>query len=805
VREEEAACKNCTLWKGATTQLLDGQGPPNAKFMFVGEAPGSEEDEAGVPFIGKSGKLLNKLMRHAGLRREDVFVTNAVRCKPPFVARKQKKPTAKEINACRPHLERELKSVKPEMVIALGDAPLKALTGKSGITKIRGVVQTVHKSLAIPDPPPIMPTFHPAYALREPMHETEIINDIQTAVRTLDGGFTEVPTPWVRYDDYKGGQLDFNSPVWGWDIETNAAPLNDPTLLVRMLCIDDGRNIVAFVGEDEVKAAVSIMAAYLNDERWLVGHNASGFDRAIIKKLYGVNLRTHDTQLIAHLVDEEQPLKLQDLCVSRLGVAPWKEEHDVHFWIRGPQNEQEWLDAITYCARDTRYDRMLFVQLWSEADAGEKRLYRYHNLPASRALKTMASNGVYLSVENARNAVEELSLAKRKALLYICDAADSDINPNSYPQVRELLYSDMMLPVQGITEGGLASTSALDLKKLRAMSIGGDVIQALLDHAKAKTLLAQANKLLTLATEGYTEKKSKVFRPTLYPPWIFPDYSMTSTDTGRTSSFDPFNLQQTARDKRVRSIVAAPPGYVLLEADASQFELRMAAELAGPECPLFQEYLKPDPDVHMAMAMRLTGKPRELVTKDERSRAKPPNFAMLYDPSPDAWKTYQRIALKDYDMVVEDRNARLAHDAFKEWGLKPWWMRIWEELRATGQVVSITGRHRRLPNFRSDDEYARLEAWRQGINFSDQSPASDIELLFLTHLVNEGLHCVGYIHDAIHAYLPENDKGLIDYWTAKIKYDFAVVVPEMVYQMFGYRLRIPLVADVTVGRHWGDK
>ena len=539
------------------------------------------------------------------------------------------------------------------------------------------------------------------------------------------------------------------------------------------------------------------MAAHPNN----VGHNAISFDRAVILEKQRIELPFHDTQLLAHLIDEEQPLKLQDLAIKYLGVPPWKDDFDVHFWRRGPENEDEWKAAFEYLARDCRYTRLLFPILWETATDAERRLYLEHNLSCARALTKIERNGMFISVPNIDRAINEIELDQRTALLMLKQMTNPAFNPASHPQVRELLFSDLMLPVQGKTKADAASTDEEALKKIRALGLGGNVIPALLEYRENSKLLGTyLRPWKERATKGY-EDKNGIFRQNFTSPYIFPRYSFTYTVTGRTSSFDP-NAQNVPRDPRVRSMVAAPPGYVLMEADGSQLELRMAAELMGPGTALFNEYLKPNPDVHMTMAMRLTGKnDPTMVLKEERSRAKPPNFAYLYYAD---WQTYQRIALTDYDLVVTEGEARFAQDAFMLWQPQGWWDRIEEELKATGKVVSIFGRSRRLPNIRSRDTYARLEAKRMGINFSDQSPAADLVMLWVETTIARGFHVCGFIHDAMHLLVPDNDEAIAN-TAAWLKYDFAVTLPQRVQQMFGYTFRVPLVADVKAGYHWGDE
>ena len=812
-------CNLCPLGQQVPRQLLDGVGPIDAEIMLVGEAPGKTEERTGVPFVGESGRLLDSMLQAVGLKREDVRITNAVRCRPPDARGENRKPTSKEITACRKHLIREVGEVQPKVIIALGNEALKSLTGATGISAFRGQGQALlpaFQSAVERLPQTVMPTYHPAFALREPQHENEIIQDLRTALAGMRGGFRKIETPWTF--STQGTPLDYDEPVWAWDIETNARDLNDPELEVRFLAIDDGKNIVIFNGP-QVPLAVECMNAFIRPDHWLVGHNASAFDRAVILEKYGVNLKTHDTQLLAHRIDEEQPLKLQDLAVKYLGVAPWKDGFDVHFWRRGPQSPEEWESAYTYNARDTRYTRLLFLELWALADDGEKRLYRDHNLPCSRALATTERRGVYISTDNAHRAIAELDLDQRAALLMLKSHTDPDFNPGSHQQVRELLFSDLLLPVQKRSKKTHdASTDEEALQKLALKGYEPEIVKTVLEFRENTKLLQFARDFIERATKGYTDRNN-IFHANLCSPYIFPRYSMTSTVNDRTSCFTP-NLQQTPREKRVRSCIAAPPGYVLCEADYSQLELRQAAELAGPASALWQEYQNPQADVHMTMAEWLTGKDRSKITDDERSRAKPPNFGYLYFSE---WRTYQRIALTDYGLNVSEKEARYAQDAFRNWGMQPWWDRIEDELAKNGCVTSIFGSKRRLPAFSSkgsNDQafrdpmrlhsgrklyyYTQLEALRMAINFSDASPSSHLTLLAHALLVGNGFHTTGYIHDAVHMLLP-CDPGHIEAAKKRIKEIMEVETPQMIEQIFGYKYTVPLIADVKIGRWWGDK
>jgi uracil-DNA glycosylase len=158
LRTEALACTRCALASGRTTVVF-GEGDPDAGLMVVGEGPGREEDLAGRPFVGRSGALLDRLLREeAELDREQVYIANVVKCRPPG----NRDPLPEEISACRPYLEEQVALIHPAVLLTLGNFATKLLLATSeGITKVRGRTYPYGASGAV-----IVPTFHPAAALR---------------------------------------------------------------------------------------------------------------------------------------------------------------------------------------------------------------------------------------------------------------------------------------------------------------------------------------------------------------------------------------------------------------------------------------------------------------------------------------------------------------------------------------------------------------------------------------------------------------------------------------------------------------
>lgn len=170
-----SVCKACALSATAINHV-PGEGNPEAKFVIVGEAPGATEDELGRPFVGKSGDLLTKILEAIGFKREDVFICNVLKHRPPG----NRNPTPDEVVACAPFLLKQLDVLKPKVILALGNFAAQTLLDTDvGITKLRGVEHTYHGI-------PLVATFHPAALLRNPNFKRPAWEDVQLARRIFD-------------------------------------------------------------------------------------------------------------------------------------------------------------------------------------------------------------------------------------------------------------------------------------------------------------------------------------------------------------------------------------------------------------------------------------------------------------------------------------------------------------------------------------------------------------------------------------------------------------------------------------------
>jgi uracil-DNA glycosylase len=176
IRAEMGDCRRCKLY-GGRTRLVFGDGAANARLMFVGEAPGAEEDKQGLPFVGAAGQMLNRLLDKLGLRREEVYIANILKSRPPG----NRDPEADEIAACLPFLDKQIKAIRPRVIVTLGRISTQVLLStKVPLTRLRGQWHRYHDIR-------VMPTFHPSYLLRSPQERHKTWADMQQVMEYLTG------------------------------------------------------------------------------------------------------------------------------------------------------------------------------------------------------------------------------------------------------------------------------------------------------------------------------------------------------------------------------------------------------------------------------------------------------------------------------------------------------------------------------------------------------------------------------------------------------------------------------------------
>jgi uracil-DNA glycosylase family 4 len=177
IREDLGDCTRCKLHTLGRKQIVFGVGNPNADLMFVGEAPGADEDIQGEPFVGRAGQLLTKIIEAIGLKREDVYIANVIKCRPPG----NRNPEPDEVAQCEPFLFRQIDTIKPKVIVALGKFAAQCLLRTSDpITRLRGREYKYRDAI-------LMPTYHPAYLLRTPSAKREVWEDMKRVRAILAG------------------------------------------------------------------------------------------------------------------------------------------------------------------------------------------------------------------------------------------------------------------------------------------------------------------------------------------------------------------------------------------------------------------------------------------------------------------------------------------------------------------------------------------------------------------------------------------------------------------------------------------
>jgi uracil-DNA glycosylase family 4 len=183
IADEVRVCRRCGLYRGRR-QAVPGEGAAPTRLMLIGEGPGQQEDEAGRPFVGAAGQLLDRMLAAIRLDRSDVYIANVVKCRPPG----NRTPSDEEALACAPYLARQIALVDPEVIVTLGATAARALLGTDvRITRIRGQWQTLGERS-------VMPTYHPAFLLRDPRQKAVVWDDLRAVAARL--GIAIETGPW---------------------------------------------------------------------------------------------------------------------------------------------------------------------------------------------------------------------------------------------------------------------------------------------------------------------------------------------------------------------------------------------------------------------------------------------------------------------------------------------------------------------------------------------------------------------------------------------------------------------------------
>lgn len=514
----------------------------------------------------------------------------------------------------------------------------------------------------------------------------------------------------------------------------------------------------------------------------IIGHNGK-FDTLWINACYGIWIDiSFDTMLAHYNLDENGLHGLDVLAEKYLGVN----QYDI------PVSEKHgYGDLKSHChylAMDVRYTYDLYCIFSNmlEKDPLTKTVFEEITMPAARAYARAEKNGTYISPESLKEATDYWSNIANSTSVELSKYGEN-INWNSAKQVAEVLYNQLKLPILEKTPTGAPSCSESVLLRLSKQH---EVPGLLLKMRKAtkfiSTFLEPWKELMELSGDSC----------------IHPTFKVHGTTTGRPSCSDP-NLQQVPREVTIRSVIGAPKGWVFIEGDLSQAELRIAAEMSqDPELKLcYQTGI----DVHSRTVESLFGIDPKVMTKEQRKKGKAVNFGFIYGMG---YKKFMEYARDNYGQdFTEEESKKIRHGFFRLYQELPaWHERQKRFVRKKGYVRNIIGRKRRLPDalldeIDSDSRMKIAQAERNAINSPVQSFASDLNLsafiALCKHFPDDNMmRPEGTIHDAIAVIAREEIADEVCYW---MKY---YMEHSPVLEKLGIKLSIPIEAEVETGS-WG--
>lgn len=786
-------CMKCDLYKTCKTPNIQGRGcTDHPDIMFVGEAPGKNEDIKGKVFIGDAGNMLKKLIKELKFNLSKIYITNAVACRPE----NNRKPKQKEIKACLDRLKKEIRDYKPKVVVMLGDTPLQALTGRTGISKQR------LEDLGTFEGAKLFATFHPAYLLYNASAKDSVIKDLKLVKRYLQTGKGQATQGKRNYTILESDaevkrflvQLVRKENWITFDIETvGLDPLASRARLLSIAFSTKSRTGTGFLLKKSTIGALS----YKKRLRWLnlffkkrkgklVGHNAQFDCKYLFKFGVTVGYCQWDTQLGHYLMDETYAMpSLKQLARLYTDMGNYDEEL---------QPYKDRLDSVPEdkllcynCADVDATFRILELEL--KALSVDKKFFRVMSdilMPASRALGFMELTGIELDVDHISRLTRKYSLAQKRAqsMLWHLDPVKRTgmhfkkrFNPDSDQQVRYLIYKELKCPEspEHRTDSGLPSTSVEALKLFQNK------------YPKLITLLiklSKVNKMLSTYIGPALDWRGEDGR-------VHTTYNLCKTVTGRLSSEKP-NSQNFPRDKEIKRMVRPREGNYIINADYSQLELRIMACAAKDErlIKIYKEGL----DAHRMAAAAMFNVEYDEVTKDQRQEAKGAvSFGLNYGR--------QARGLAQSLKISVDRAEQFRRDYFVRYaGVKRYIGRIHRTVKEKIYVSSLFGRRRRLPDIRSDNKFKRAEAQRMAVNHVIQSTASDITLMALDRIIlriqkeKKKSRLVFTIHDSVVLDVPKNE----------VKWCCKMLKEEMEQFEFPW-LIVPLEIDIEIMRNWGDK
>jgi DNA polymerase-1 len=781
-------CEDCKLHQFSKINCILGDGPMNADMLFVGEAPGEDEERTGKPFVGRAGQFQERhVFRGSGIVRAHVRLTNAVRCRP----KDNKTPGTNEIRACRYHLEDEIARIKPKVIVLLGNVPLysvipmpkkdnaekKYQNKATGITKWRGNLMWHHKYQCW-----VMPTFHPSglarsFNMGSRYQLDQAIADIEAAERAVGRSAPDYKYPTIHLADTPEKAIRVMAKMMlaktmGFDIETEDLDFASEVLGISMACGENEGFYLTWEAISQSEKALRMFKELCKMESPLkILHNAAFDTRFIRMKGLPFSRVYKDTMIMAHLHDENffkglKPLTWRHLLFG--GYEQPMEDYRIEHKLRNFKGMP--VEVIyPYSGMDAVATRQLYFKLLPHL-VEERSIQLYDNvlMPVREVMTTAEIHGFKTDPVYAKNLDSKCDIVRTKLLGNIYAKAGGEFNLKSPKQLGDVLYKKLRLPVVVTSKKGKPSCNKKALTILSKHKKGA-IVQDILG---ARYIADQQTKFIKLAYEGIVNQR----------------YNLTGTQTGRASCSDP-GLHNIPKDRVVRAVFVASSGNVLIVADAKSAELRMLAACSGE--PALLKAFKEGRDLHTWVYNLMFKKPMDYVpTQEERFIAKAINFGLIYGRGPkslgETLGCSTELAMKYIDLYF--KTFPMAKQ-FLDGNIK--------EAKRNGYVETFFRRRRRLPEIKSDMREVVSKAGRQANNMMMQSPAADCTYVALVRIDREirkrdlEARIIHTVHDCVVVDTPRGEvkevsQIILDAFSKPIK-----VVP------------INMESEVEVEKRWG--
>lgn len=813
-------CEQCKLSK---FPKVVSRGPLDAPVVIVGQSPGAEELQVGRPFVGPSGRLLEKALAEAGIDSSKLLFTNAVRCSDGNT------PDRKTIDLCHHHLIALLSAHPRRLIIALGNEAWYTLCGGTVGGAIKGQGKIAKARDGDWD---VLWNLHPAYILRNESAYPNWVDHFRRAKAILDGVLDRV-SPEVEIiapghlpvDHLTDEHWAVGADIIAFDVETTGLCFwRDQLIGVGLADSERAVYIALRHSPDIIGSPLSGMVDMIqvpSKEEWeyiqdwlrivfkfakrVVAHN-SKFDAKFLLYHLGVDPRPIwlDTMLAHHLIDENAPHSLKAIGQTWLMVENWEDEVEKSKSSGGLHREPVEVVA-KYCGADAVVTAKIAPMVEERLkDEGCVSIYRHMVGPLSDELVDVELRGLLVDKQTLdqlgsvmRSMTEELANKIRSLSGYgdgtCCPWRGDDqdgMNPNSTADLINILYTEHGFGIEPtqFTEKGSPSTSEEALQQILERRVSKKVtefVNTLLHYRK----LVKIDRTYIAGMGQYINPSTN----TVHTNFMFNPNTEDSPRTGRLSSSYP-NLQN--QPKEVRPIFVPRPGYKFWEADQSNLEVRVWAALSQDPglIDIFYRSQRGEIDYHTMVASVCFDVPYDKVTTEQRSIAKVVTFGgVMYGG--DEWVIARAMGSTPEEAKVLLSRLFGAFPQGQEW--------LQNQVRHAfqrGYVVSPLGRKRRIPEINSDDPKIRSHAERVAKNSCIQGLASDINnmaMLRIAHFIRENgidAYIVNIVHDSILVEVNENQ-------VEEVAPHLKALMEEPPWEGFG----VPLQVDDAITDRWGGE